>query len=154
MANIELGEIIDTLEAALVGAVTLGQSYNKLTESIPEGDQPLIQVWAQQCRVDPTGQTDRYTMGGGNDPHRHKYIDLRVDLYAQTRGASLGEEMKASVDSIDAIMDVLETENKAPFFGLATDQIKSFSWLWNYEVWEYAGMTYSGARFEIELVVF
>jgi len=156
MANIELGAIIDAVESTVSSAtgIKLTQGYGDLTESIPAGDLPLLQVWARSGRVDPTGDTDRYTLGGSNDPHRHKFITVFVDLYAKPRGASLGEEMAASVSSIDAIMDAMETEDSAPFFGLATDQIKSFSWLWNYDVFDYADAQYSGARFEIEVVVY
>jgi len=156
MAVIELGEIIDAVEATISTATGLkrAQSYDELTEQIPRGDLPLIQVWAPRGRCDPsTGGTERITMGGGGNPRRMKYVRVFADLYAKVRG-NIGEDMKKSVEMIDATMDVLEAQNTAPFFGLAVDHIKAFDWEWDWMVLDYAGVEYSGARFQLELKLF
>jgi len=156
MAVIELGEIIDAVEATISTATGIkrSQSYDELTEQIPRGDLPLIQVWATNSRCDPsTGGTERITMGGGGNPRRIKYILVNADLYAKVRG-HIGEDMKESVTVIDAIMDVLEAQNTAPFFGLGVDHIKAFDWRWDWMVLDYAGVEYTGARFQLELKLF
>lgn len=160
MANITLNQIVDAVETTLSTATTLvrSQSYDELTEGIQPADCPLLQVyWESLSPVSTDSGTDRRSFGGGggieNTPLRDKAIVIHADYYARPR-SHIAEDMQAVVDGADALIDVLETQDTTPFFGL--EGIKSFQWQATRVTFVYGDpqTPYSGARFVITLRVF
>ena len=159
MANITLNAIVDAVSDTLGTATTLNrsQSYDELTENIP--DWPLLQVyWESFSPVSTDSGTDRRTFGGlGGDedtPLRDKEIIVHADYYARPR-SHIDEDMKAVVDGADALLDILETVDVTPFFGL--DGIKA----WSLQsatrstfIYNDPQTPYAGVRFVIAIRVF
>jgi hypothetical protein len=159
MANVTLGAIVDAVEGVLDDATTLArsQTYDELTESIPPGDMPLLQVYPEgNPGVAVGGTTDRTSFGGG--VRVQQYV-IHADYYARQR-SHIDEDMKALVDGIDAMEAVLVTENLKPYFGLSddagNDAIESFNWSWSRVTFVYgdAQTPYVGARFVINVFVY
>ena len=160
VANITFNQIVDAVETTLSAATTLvrSQSYDELTEGIQPGDCPLLQVyWESASPVSSDSSTDRRSFGGGggdeNTPLRDKAIIIHADYYATAR-SHIAEDMAAVVNGVDALTDVLETQNTLPYFGLAG--IKSFQWQATRVTFVYGDpqTPYSGARFVITLRVY
>ena len=148
--NVTLAQILDAITTTLETATTnpRGESYDELTESIP--DLPLLQVYPESANQDPAGGTERTSFGAGV---RQTSLVVNADYYARQR-SDIGEDMAALVNGIDAITDVLEGQDKKPYFGL--DGIKAFAWSWSRVVFLYGDpeQKYIGARFVITLRFF
>jgi len=145
-----LSEICDGIETVLAEAVGVqsSQSYDELTEGIPAMDCPRVQVYPDRGTCDPSGKTDRTTFGAGV---QQVEVIVFADLYARQR-SQLAEDMKATVGMIDAIVEVLQEQERPPFFGLMG--IKSFKWNWKRTTFRYARALYMGARFTLTLRIF
>jgi len=150
--SITIAQICDAIESTLGAAtgITRSQSYDELTESIPTGDTPLLQVYPETVRANATGETDRSSFRGGV---RQTEIVILADLYAQQR-RHMGEDMEALVDGIDAIIDVIEDQDTKSYFGLAG--IQAFSWRGERVTFVYgdAQQPYVGMRFYFTLRIF
>jgi len=148
---VTIGEICDAIETTLSAAVGLisSQSYDELQEGLPAADLPLIQVYWEGFMMDPWGETDRQTFRGGV---RNKPIIIHVDLYA-TRRSHIGEDMKAVVDGVDALIDVLEEQDTKPYFGLVGLKAFSVDDVVRAE-FIYGNESYLGARFVLIAWVF
>lgn len=152
MGNITLGQICDTIENTVRAAtgVVRSQSFDELTEGLPAGDLPTLQVyWQSLSPMDPIGMTDRHAYQGAI---RAKRIVVHIDGYAAQR-SHLAEDMQATVNLADAILDVLEQQNTKPYFGL--DGIKA----WQLEsatrgVFPYAQAEYMGVQFVLVIWVY
>lgn len=149
---ITIAEICNAIEITLGAATGLvrSESYDELTAGVHPGDLPLLQVYPAEGTTDPSGNTDRTTFRG---VVRQTAIVINADVYAQQR-AHIGEDMKAVVDAMDAIIDVLETQNVKPYFDLVG--IKAFSWNWEYVTFRYGDpqLPYAGVRFYLHIRVF
>jgi len=147
---ITIAQICDAIETALGAATGLArsESYDELTDGIH--DLPMLQVYPESGNQDAFTSTDRTTFRGGV---RQTGIMIHADLYAQQR-AHIGEDMKALVDSIDAITNIFEAQDTKPYFDL--EGIKAFRWRWERVTFVYGDpqLTYVGARFYIEVRVF
>lgn len=149
---ITIGEICDAIESTVSAAagVTRSQSYDELTEGLPAGDLPTLQVyWQALSPMDPEGQTDRYAYQGAV---RMKRLIFHIDGYAAQR-SHLAQDNKAVVDLADAILDVLEEQDTKPYFGLAG--IKA----WQLEsatrgAYPYAQALYLGVKFVLVVWVY
>lgn len=145
-----LGDLCNGIEAVLSAAAGMrsSTSYDKLTEGIPAADCPRLQVYPESGGCDIRTGTDRTAMQAGV---QQAEIVVFADLYARLR-SQLNEDMKATVDLIDAIIDKLQEQERPPFFGVAG--VKSFKWTWRRAVLRYMDERYMGARFTIYIRIF
>ena len=148
MATVTLADILDAIEDTLDASaeVKRSQSYDQLTESI--SDLPLLQVYPEDGIQDALNTADRTTFGGCI---RHTRYTVNVDYYARQR-SHIGEDMAQLVDGIDSLTDIFEAQNSKPYFGL--DGIQAFHWSWRRVTIDYAGVSYVGARFALEVRVY
>jgi len=121
------------------------KSYDELTEGIPGVDCPRLQVYPEGFAPNPGSRTDRLTFQAAM---QHQELIVFVDHYARKR-SQMAQDMKAVVVSLDALIDVLEAQEKKPFFAVAA--IDSFDWVWKRATLVYAGERYAGGRFTITL---
>lgn len=147
---VTLGEICDGIEAELSAAVGVQSStpYDEMTEGIPAMDCPRIEVYPEAGSSDPLGGTDRTTFSACV---QQVVVTIHADLYARQR-SQLGEDVAAYVGLTDAIIDVLQSQEQLPFFGVTG--IKAFNWRWRKAVFRRADARFVGARFIIMCKVF
>jgi len=147
---ITLMEICDGIEGVLSAAVGVqsSTSFDELTEGVPAMDCPRIEVFPDAGVCDPSGTTDRFTFGACT---QLTVVTIFADLYARQR-SQLGEDMKAVTEMIDSIIDILQTQERPPFFGLKG--IKAFSWRWKRSMFRRAEARFVGARFTIQCKIF
>ena len=147
---VTLTQICDGIETTLTSTVGIRTTatFSELTEGVSSLNCPLLEVYPQSGSCDPHGRTDRTTMNAGV---QQSIITVHVDLYARQR-SNLGEDMAQTMSMVDSIIDILQEQEKPPFFGVAA--IKSFSWSWRKAVHNRAGADYVGARFTLLLRIF
>jgi hypothetical protein len=148
--TITLTQICDGVEAVLGAAIGVqsSTSFDELTEGIVAMDCPRIEVFPDAGTCDPSGTTDRTTF---NACTQMCVVTIFADLYARQR-SQLGEDMKATTEMIDSIIDALQTQEKPPFFGLRG--IKAFSWRWKRSTFRRADARYVGARFTLQCKIY
>ncbi len=143
--------IATTLSAAT--GIKTTKSYNEITEGIPATECPRLQVYPDGFDPDPGSGTDRNTMSAGI---QLQAITIFVDVFARKR-SHIHLDMAATVDTLDAIVDVLQAQERPPFFGVVATPagskppIKSFRWTWKRTVLRYGEQRYMGGRFTIVL---
>jgi hypothetical protein len=147
---VTLAEICDGIETTLGAAsgISSSKSYDELTEGIPAMDCPRLQVHPARGGCDSPGKADRTTFQAGV---QQTLVVVYADLYARLR-SQLDEDMKATVDETDALIDVLQAQERPPFFGVAG--IKAFRWEWKRATFSYAEERYMGARFTLNIRIF
>jgi len=147
---VTLMALLDGVETTLSAATGMqsSKSYDELTEGIPGFECPRLQVHPDKGTCDPSGWGDRTTFQAGV---QQSVITIYADLYARVR-SQLDEDMKATVELIDALIDVLQAQERPPFFGVVG--IQACNWNWRRASLRYAGEAYMGARFTINLKVF
>lgn len=147
---VTLGAVCHGIEETLsvAAGVQSSTSYDELTEGVPSLDCPRIQVYPDSGTCDRRGDTDRTAFQSGV---QQAEVIFLVDLYARVR-SQLAEDMKEAIDVIDAIIDVLQEQERPPFFGI--DGIKSFKWSWKRATLRYADQLYMGARFTLRIRIF
>lgn len=142
--------LTDTCEgiAETLGAAA-GIKRAEANEGIPEGvhDCPYLEVYPEQGGGAKGSQTDRNTFGAGL---RLQHMEIYADLYAGARD-QIGENLAVVAQEIDAIIDVLEEQTAAPFFGV--EGLKTFKWRWQRVIIERNNENYVGARFYLEFMV-
>jgi hypothetical protein len=147
---ITLAQICNAIESTLAAATTVArsESYDELTEGVQ--DFPMLQVYPEAGNVDAVGSTDRTTLQAGC---RQTSVTIHADYYARQR-SQLDEDMKALVNGIDALTNVLEQQDTKPYFGL--DGIRAFRWEWRRVTFVYGdgGQPMVGARFVLTVRVF
>ena len=155
MGTFLLSTLLNAVKTYLGAAASLSRTdgYNELTEGIHEA--PTLQIWpVRNSGTDWTGQTDRLTLGasvlgqggGGAAKSSAKEYLIYADLYAEVRGASLGEAMMTMVTGIEELEEILD-RMAYPLFGL--DDVLSFRWDWEHVTFDYGKVRYVGARFKI-----
>ena len=147
---VTITEICDGIEAVLSAAVGVqsSTSYDAMTEGIAPFDCPRVEVYWDNSICDPSGSTDRTTF---NACVQQAYITFFADVYARQR-SQMGEDMKAVMDMIDALVPVLQAQQRPPFFGV--EGIKAINWSAKRHVFVRAKARYAGARFTIRCRVF
>ena len=148
--SVTIASICDAIESTLGAAtgITRSQSYDELGESIQ--DVPLIQVYPEMLRGNATGETDRSSFRG---TIRQTEVVIITDLYARQR-SHMGEDMKALVNEIDAIIDVIEAQDTKPYF--SEDGIKAFNWRGERVTFVYGDnqLPFVGMRFYFTIRIF
>lgn len=147
---VTIGAICAGIKATLKEAegVVTSASYDELTEGIPPLDCPRLHVYPSSWSCQPGGRTDRTAYGAGV---QLMSVEVTVNLYARLR-SQLDEDMEATIDLIDALIVVLQEQEKPPFFGVAG--IQSFAWDGRRSTLPYADSFYMGARFRIYVRIF
>jgi len=147
---ITLMQVCDGIETILSAAlgVQSSTSFDELTEGVPAMDCPRVEVYPDTGVCDPSGTTDRFTF---NACTQMTVITIFADLYARQR-SQLGEDMKATTEMIDSIIDVLQTQERPPFFGITG--IKAFNWRWKRSTFRRADARFVGARFTIQCKIY
>jgi len=148
--TITLTEICDGVETILGAAlgVRSSTSASGLTEGVPAMDCPRVEVYPDAGVCDPSGSTDRTTF---NACTQQCLITIFADLYARQR-SQIGEDMRVTTEMIDALIDVLQAQERPPFFGVSG--VKAFSWRWKRATFRRADARFVGARFTIQCQVF
>jgi len=147
---VTLTEICDGIAAELSVAAGMQSStpFGEMTEGIPAMDCPRVEVYPESGNSIPLGGTDRTTFTACTQQVR---VTIHADLYARQR-SQLGEDVAAYVELTDAIIDVLQSQERPPFFGVAG--IKAFNWGWRKAVFRRADARFVGARFVINCKIY
>ncbi len=147
---VTLTQLCDGIEATLGTAVGMRTTatFDDLTEGVSSLNCPLLEIYPEAGVCDPSGRTDRTTFQAGV---QLSVITIHADLYARQR-SELGEDMGKTVTMIDSIINVLQEQEKPPFFDV--EGLKAFSWSWRRAVHFRAGGNYVGARFTLLLRMF
>lgn len=150
MSSISMQQLCDAITTTLGAAtgMTRVQSADELTEGIHRGDTPLMQAYPEEGSCDPSGATDRTAFKGGV---RQKTTLVHIDVYACSR-SHVGEDMKATIDILDALIDILEAQNTKPYFDL--EGLKAFSWRWKRMTFKYAKTDFMGIRLYITVWIY
>lgn len=151
MRNVPL-RVISTAIAATVATSALfkqAQARERLTESISET--PLAQIYFESQETSAGGNTDRKTFGNRDQrPIKQSTVIYHIDIYSSQR-ADIGRDMAAVEDTIDEVDEILDTQERSPFFGV--EGIKSFKYRIERVIFDYGNVKYSGARFVITLTI-
>lgn len=151
MGTITLHQIVDGIETALSAATGLTRhlTHDEIPTGLPPNDFPLLMVYPESGEVTDT-ETDRATFRGG--ARQYDFV-VHADLYAGPV-QPFGERMGTFVTMIDAMMDTLEDQTTASFFGL--EGVRAFHWTWARTIFTYGEgqPQYLGARFVIDVRVF
>lgn len=147
---ISLVAICEGIEATLSMATGLQSStpFDEMTEGVASLDCPRLEVYWDSSSCDPSGRTDRTTF---NACIQQTVIVFFADCYARQR-SQLGEDMEATTEMADSIADVLQEQERPPFFGV--EGIKAFNWRAKRVGFKRAGAQYVGARFTITCRIF
>jgi hypothetical protein len=154
-----LMQIAEAIKTTISGAMTpalLVRAYGY--DELPEGinDAPSLEVYWQRVTCDATTENDRTTFGGSKAAIRVKEITFFVDYIANPRN-NLAENNAQLTQGASEIIDILETEaiactlNHCPPFSLCA--LKVFRWTGERVTFNYGGVIYYGARFEIPIRV-
>lgn len=112
------------IATTLATATGIGSStdYDETTEGIAPLDTPRLEVSFEEVICDPTGATDRYAFNAGTQVSG--WI-IHVNVLARQRSQT-DEDMGAVVEITDALVNVLQAQEKPPFFGVVG--VKAMSW--------------------------
>lgn len=147
---ITIAEICDGIAETLTGAtgITSVKSYNEVTESIPAAVCPRLQVYPEAVNAAPASDTERtsFALGMGQ-----LAVTILVDHFARQR-SHIDLDNQAVVEGLDSIIDVLQEEERPPFFGLTG--IKAFDWTWRRATLRYGDSWYAGSRFTLILIIY
>ena len=149
---LKVSELCDGIEATLATAAGIASStsFDELTEGIAVFDCPRLEVHPDNGTCDPSGGTDRSTFGAGM---QQTVVVIIAGVYASKR-SQLHDDMKVTIDMVDAISDVLQAQEKPPFFGIAANKLKACSWSWRRRTFRRSKAFYMGARFTISCKIY
>lgn len=144
--------IRDTLNAEGIKRV---QSVDEITESIPEGDMPLLMTYPQSWGADTGGDTHKSSFGGS--PLIQASPVYVADVYIPSKG-SIAESFGLLVTIADQCDLLIEAQTEPTLFSVLDDAnnpaIKSFSWTGERVTLEYAGVNYPGIRYTFTMSIF
>ncbi len=151
MATVSTADINTALLTTLGAAANLirTQDFDEITEGMQ--DTPTLQVYPETLGSDVTTNTDRSTFGGGL-----KQTDtiFNADVLVNQR-SNIGEDMAKVLPLTDQIVEILQSQNKKPYFDInPKTAIKAFSWTANRVIFSYAAVDFIGVRFVITIRTF
>ena len=136
--------IEDTLAAA--AGLVRSQDLADLTENIPSGDMPLIQVLPTTWNGAAFSDTHTKSFGGrgtNTTPFQPKTWTYTVFVYvAPVAGAKFSEVMVKLVTIAAAIQDIIDEQTVEPLFG--NEAIKSFQYSAERGIIPYSGVDHYG----------
>jgi len=150
--GISIGQICEAVADTMGSATGINrvQHYDALTEGLMDADLPLLQVYFDNFRVSPPGDTDRHTMGRGVAIQR---LQLYCDVFCCQRH-NVWQDVETQTRLASEVLDRLEAlYHTRPYFGL--DGIKA----WSIPSAQRATVAYGQAeymavRFTVEVVVY
>lgn len=144
--------IRDTIGVA--ASIKRKQSMDEITESVPEGDTPLLMVYNQSWGADTGGDTHKSTFTGSVIQSSPIYV---ADIFVPKKG-SIAESFGLLVQIADECDLLIEAEKIPTLFGVldsaSKPAIKSFSWTGERVTIEYAGTNYAGIRYTFTMSIF
>lgn len=142
--TVTIGDINDAIESKLGAATGMvrGQSYNELTEQVPSGDLPLLQVLFESVDCEPVTYENAV---------QQLVLLFHADVFCR-QSSNIAEDIGKAIDMADAVVDVLQAERHLPYFDL--HGIKDMRWRADRVIFDYAGVTFAGIRFYITIYVF
>lgn len=139
--------IVSTLKQEKVKGL---QDLGDFTEAM--NSTPAVQVYPDSgALAQSTGAgSDRVTFGG---KIRHNRWTFHIDIYARQR-ANIAIDLVESFKLLRPVLDVLDSQTKAPYFGL--EGIQSFTYRWERVTFTYGSEdhSYAGVRVMIDLSVY
>jgi len=147
-----LADLCDGIATTLATTpgVTSQASYDEMQEGIAVFDCPYFEVYPDSGNCDPSGNTDRTTFNAGT---QQTIIVVSVDLFTSMR-SELPDDMKDLVTIVDAMIGVLQDQEKPPFFGIDAKKLKAFSWSWRRATHVRSQGVYMGARFTLNCRIY
>lgn len=154
MATISIGEICTAVHTVMetVAGIERVQNYDELTEGM--NTLPTLQVYPENWEVDAATDTDRTTFVDGTTGIpgvRQIDVLIRLDLYVRQR-SQLDEDWGDAVDLASTVSDKLDEEGSCPLFSEVG--IRSMHWTCTRVVFDYAGILYTGVRFDLTVRIF
>lgn len=139
--------IATTLQTA-TGIKTV-RSIRNIKEHISGTDCPCLQVYPDRYIPNTEGETERFTYSGGI---RKSKLIIFVDHYPRIL-SHIGLDLQVMVEGLDAIIEVLETQNSKPFFGI--EGLQAFKWEWRQAILRYSeDSRFRGGRFTLTFIIF
>ena len=139
--------ISDTLATAT--GIQSVKSFDELTTSIPADQCPRLQVYLDA--INGSSQNEQTQQVAFNGGVQSLDIPIFVDLYARHR-SYIWLDMKAMVECVDAITDVIQAQPAGDYFGVP--EIQNFRWNFKRGVMQYGKSKYMGGRFTITARIF
>jgi len=140
--------IEDTLSTAT--GITRSQDLSEITDNIPEGDLPLLQVYPQSW--EGMGETAKNSFGSVSILQQKQFV-FHADIYVSTL-TNFSQGMTKFVTIAQAITDVLDAQKVRPLFGDSQQVIQNFKWSAERVVFEYSNQKFIGIRVTITLEIF
>lgn len=138
--------IKDTLAASTdVKEVLL---YDRMTDAISARACPIVFVYPNFYTPDARNTTERTSF---NASVQYQELTVFVDVYASER-TKLAEDMTQMVTACESLSEILQVQEKRPFFGL--EGIKNFAWDWRRVTFRFGTHQYMGGRFTLGIRVF
>ena len=152
MSSISIQAICDAVADTIGSATGIKrvEHYDELGEGLMEADLPLLQVYFDNFRISPPGDTDRHTFGRGVAIQR---TNLFCDVFCARRHMNW-EDVEVATRIASNVVDRLEElYHTAPYFGL--EGIKA----WSIPSAQRATIVYGQAeyvvvRFTVEVVTY
>jgi hypothetical protein len=149
-SRVTIADIVQGVRAKM--ETVLGSTKSQALRTITEGvnDLPTIQTYFESLEQDPGGNTDRSTFGAGV---RQTRVTVHVDVYGRQR-SHIGEDMETLTNLVDGVVDVLEQEEKKPYFGIRG--VKAYEWSAERVTFVYGDVEtrYAGTRFIVDFRIF
>lgn len=119
---VTIDQIVDAVATFLtaVTALKVVETYDAMSEDFPQ--YPMAQVYLTDLDTDSFTENDRTTFGAVG---RVTQVTVKVDVPCNVR-SHLRDDMKATLDTLDAVQTKLETIARQPYFNLAG--IKAVRW--------------------------
>lgn len=157
MATVTHLAICDGIRTTLGAAAGIKriQSVDEITESIPEGDMPLLMTYVQSWGADTGGDTQKSSFG--SSPLIQSSPVYVADVYIPSKG-SIAESFGVLVTIADQCDLLIEAQVGITLFGVldsaSNAAIKSFSWSGERVTLEYADVNYPGIRYTFTMSIF
>lgn len=148
MATVTLASLCDSIASTVAAAADIEdtQKWDELTEGM--NTLPCLQVYPSAWNQDDLSGVSQSSFRGGVKRSMETFV---MDIYARQR-SDLITDMKVLINLIDQINAILDGINTTPYFG--DDNIRQFHYSGNTATLEYAGVSYAGARYTLEVWVF
>ena len=130
------------------------QDVDEITDTIPEGDMPLLMVYPATTEGDAFGGTQMSSFGGGiNRPVQVETCVIDVDIYiGRITGMPFQEAMDLLFQVWAAVKTIVRNQTVKPYFNNA--QIQSFQWSMERGTLSFSGADYYGFTLQLSFTEF
>ena len=148
VATYDINTGIKAVVAAATG-IERAYDYDEIPEAINNADTPAVVVYWESLDMDPTGEVDRSSFNAGI---RQVDLTFHIDLFASQRN-HVAENNRATLETMDAILTALQTQETHPPFDVAG--VQSFKIVSAQRVTLQIGTaTFAGVRIILSVRVF